>query len=57
MEASIPGKTNSYLRCIFGGRGREGGGGVRNSFPGNMAVSFIMPNRFPGNMALIWSQL
>ncbi len=30
---------------------------VRNSFPGNMAVSFIMPQSFPGNMVLVWSHL
>ncbi len=50
MELDIPGKKNSYLRSILEKK-------VRNSFPGNMAVSFIMPNSFPRNMALIWSQL
>ncbi len=30
---------------------------VRNNFPGNMAVSFIVANSFPRNMVLIWSQL
>ncbi len=41
MEVDIPGKTNSYLLCIFGKKGR-------NSLPGNVMVSFIMPNSFPG---------
>ncbi len=45
MELDIPGKKNSYLRSIFEGKK------VRNSFPGNMAVSFIMPNSFPRNGA------
>ncbi len=49
METSIPGKTNSNLHCIFGEKVKNS----FNKFPGNMAVSFIMPISFPGNMALI----
>ncbi len=45
MDLDIPGKKNSYLRSIF----KE----IVKSFPGNMVLSFIMPNRFPRNMALI----
>ncbi len=36
MEADIPGKTNSYLCCVFGGK-KE----VRNSFTGNVAISLL----------------
>ncbi len=32
MEADIPGKTNSYLHCVFGGGG--GGGGKKKFFGG-----------------------
>ncbi len=42
MELDIPGKKNSFLSNSFI---REK---VRNSFPGNMAVSFIILIAFPG---------